>query len=32
LINEAQKRVYEAFGIKLECEIILLDIQAKTLF
>ena len=32
LINEAQKRVYEAFGIKLECEIILLDTQAKTLF
>lgn len=32
LINEAQKRVYETFGIKLECEIILLDTQAKTLF
>jgi len=32
LINEAQKRVYESFGVKLECEIILLDTQAKTLF
>jgi UDP-N-acetylmuramate dehydrogenase len=32
LINEAQKRVFETFGIKLECEIIILDTQTKTLF
>ena len=32
LINEAQKRVFEEFGIKLELEIIILDTQAKTIF
>ncbi|ADN08152.1 UDP-N-acetylmuramate dehydrogenase [Sulfurimonas autotrophica] len=32
LINEAQKRVFEEFGIKLELEIIILDTQTKTLF
>ncbi len=32
LINEAQKRVFEAFEIKLELEIVILDTEAKTLF
>ncbi len=32
LINEAQKRVFEVFGIKLELEIIILDTKIKTLF
>jgi len=32
LINEAQKRVFEAFGIKMKLEIILLDTQTKSLF
>ncbi len=32
LINEAQKRVKEQFDIKLQCEIVILDTQAKTLF
>jgi len=32
LINEAQKRVFEEFGVKLELEIIILDTQAKTIF
>lgn len=32
LINEAQKRVKEQFAIKLQCEIIILDTQIKTLF
>ena len=32
LINEAQKRVFDTFGIKLELEIIILDTQTQTLF
>lgn len=32
LINEAQRRVKESFDIALQCEIIILDTQAKTLF
>ena len=32
LINEAQKRVNEQFNIKLQCEIVILDTQIKTLF
>ena len=32
LINEAQKKVFEEFGRKLELEIVILDTQAKTIF
>ncbi|QOP42568.1 UDP-N-acetylmuramate dehydrogenase [Sulfurimonas sediminis] len=32
LINEAQKRVFESFGIKLELEIVILDRETKVLF
>jgi len=32
LINEAQRKVFEEFDIKLELEIIILDTQAQTIF
>ena len=32
LINEAQRRVKEEFGIELKCEIVVLDTQMSTLF
>ncbi len=32
LINEAQKKVFKEFGIKLELEIVILDTEMKTLF
>jgi len=32
LINEAQKRVKDTFNITLQCEIVILDTQVKTLF
>ncbi|UCN00449.1 UDP-N-acetylmuramate dehydrogenase [Sulfurimonas sp. SWIR-19] len=32
LINEAQKRVFESFGIKLELEIVILDRETNVLF
>ncbi|WP_457749390.1 UDP-N-acetylmuramate dehydrogenase [Sulfurimonas sp.] len=32
LITEAQKKVFDSFGIKLELEIVILDTKTKTLF